>query len=203
MQAVINGEKKFVQLILERGADVNSKDDVGRTALIIAALYGNIKIIDILLAAGADITAQCDEGKSALMEFIENASVSEEDEDFLGFIRKLINAGAEDKSALRMAVEGQNKEVVKLVELGEIKMNKTALMTAIKNSDSSMVKLLLELGVNPILKSRKDNSALMEALFIGNNDVIKELIDGGKKLDWSHQGLSPLKICIQRNNITY
>ena len=52
----------------QAGADVNTSDDRGRTALMRAAFLGHDRCVEVLLDAGAEINAQDEVGRSALME---------------------------------------------------------------------------------------------------------------------------------------
>jgi len=47
-----------VQLLLDKGADVNTKDSDEETALFKASKFGNPDIVQILIDAGADVNAQ-------------------------------------------------------------------------------------------------------------------------------------------------
>ena len=50
--------RPLVQTILQNGADIESKDDIGETALINAALWGHIEIVELLLKNGANINVR-------------------------------------------------------------------------------------------------------------------------------------------------
>ena len=68
MGASDKGHRDIVQLLCERGADVNAKDKDGDTALHIAVRIGNIAVLELLLEQGANIEAtehRC--GDTALM----------------------------------------------------------------------------------------------------------------------------------------
>jgi len=52
--AAINGRESTVKLLLARGANVNARDFLGRSALDYAALNGRIRIVRLLLDKGAD-----------------------------------------------------------------------------------------------------------------------------------------------------
>ena len=54
-----------VKALLRAGAPVNTRDDAGESALMLAATVGNVKAVKRLLKAGADRTFLNKEGKSA------------------------------------------------------------------------------------------------------------------------------------------
>jgi ankyrin repeat protein len=62
--AVSNGDIETVRLILERGADINARQQNGFTALHGAAGAGRADLVELLLAHGADRHALTDDGKT-------------------------------------------------------------------------------------------------------------------------------------------
>ena len=55
MWAARNGRKDVVQVLLEKGADVNAKDKQGKNALDLARYYRQEHTKELLLKAGAGI----------------------------------------------------------------------------------------------------------------------------------------------------
>lgn len=85
--AVRCGDTKNVRLLLIGvGADVNAKDDIGWTALMIAVWLGNTEIAQLLIAKGTDVDAKDNNGDTAL---IKAAQCGETE-----LVRLLINFGA-------------------------------------------------------------------------------------------------------------
>ena len=65
--AAMNGREDTLRLLLRKDKEeINSKNNEGKTALIIAAEYGYTKIVEILLHNGADVALKSKEGKTAL-----------------------------------------------------------------------------------------------------------------------------------------
>jgi ankyrin repeat protein len=58
MFASIQGYAKMVALLLNAGADTETKGEKGATALFVAAEHGHAKCIELLLNAGADKEAR-------------------------------------------------------------------------------------------------------------------------------------------------
>jgi ankyrin repeat protein len=52
------GDLAAVQEELYKGADVNAKDDIGRTPLTHAAQFGRKEVAELLIANGADVKAK-------------------------------------------------------------------------------------------------------------------------------------------------
>jgi len=104
-------EKGFDDLVLamiERGVDVNARDDDGRTALLEAARHGHGGIVDTLVDAGAEVEALDRWGHSPLM-------MAEE----VAVMQRLVSAGADPerkdkngRTALSYAVAASNQAAV-------------------------------------------------------------------------------------------
>lgn len=113
----------IVSLLLEKGADVNSKDYQGNTPLILAASGGHTELVQLLLEEGADIQAKNNLGWTALMQ----AAVYRHPETMKFLLSK--GAIARDKA--------------------ENERNITPLMVACDSGVADSVKLLLEHGADP------------------------------------------------------
>jgi ankyrin repeat protein len=66
-QAVIESNEASVKLLLAEGAEVDARDEIGKTPLIIAADKGYFPIVQLLIQNGADINAQHNLHWTALM----------------------------------------------------------------------------------------------------------------------------------------
>lgn len=56
-----------IQALLAKGADVDTKDEYGITALMRASQHGHLKSVNLLLAKGSDVNATDKIGWTALM----------------------------------------------------------------------------------------------------------------------------------------
>lgn len=66
IDAAYEGNTETVKILLANGADVNAKDDEGRTALMTVAGEGHTGVAKTLLDHGADINTKDKDGKTAL-----------------------------------------------------------------------------------------------------------------------------------------
>ena len=96
------GDAEIVELLINKGAKVDARDDEGRTALFFAEVGS--KVFASLVAAGADINAKDYEGNSILMRNVSRSpSVAEVEELLrLGIEPHVRNEAGE--SALDLAV---------------------------------------------------------------------------------------------------
>jgi ankyrin repeat protein len=66
LAAVESGTLNEVTSLLERGANVDARDDFERTPLMMASLGGHSRITEVLIKAGADLDATAKYGQTAL-----------------------------------------------------------------------------------------------------------------------------------------
>ena len=115
LNAVKIGNTDTVQRRLAGGSDVNAIDEFGKTPILWAAEKGTKDIIRLLVAAKADVNQKTNgDGCTALMLAAEAGHKD--------VILILLNANAdinavnnESKSALVLAFESKNKEIVQLL----------------------------------------------------------------------------------------
>lgn len=61
-----HSEMSMARFLIDKGADVNLKNDYGRTALMLAAKYGQADMVELLLENGANVNAKDNNGRAAL-----------------------------------------------------------------------------------------------------------------------------------------
>jgi len=64
--AVMRGRMPVIDVLLSRGADVNSRTRMGTTPLHTAALYARVEVAELLIDAGADVNAVSTSGVTPL-----------------------------------------------------------------------------------------------------------------------------------------
>ena len=72
LDAAWDGDLASIEDLLDRGADIEARDDDETTALMAASYWGKVGAVKLLLNRGADIEARNDYGDTALMMAFEN-----------------------------------------------------------------------------------------------------------------------------------
>ena len=62
LKLVKTGDHKLLNRLISLGADVNTEDSNGNTALAIAAKFNRFNCVNSLIAAGADVNMSNNEG---------------------------------------------------------------------------------------------------------------------------------------------
>ena len=62
--AAQHGDRKTIEILLNAGADIETKDKLGYTSLHYAAQHGKLEAVEILFNAGADIEAKDEYSKT-------------------------------------------------------------------------------------------------------------------------------------------
>jgi len=178
--AVRIGDLTKVKAFLEKGADVNSKDASGQTALHIAALAGHKEIVELLLANGADVDIGERYYNRIAAEFAMNKGHDE--------IVKLLVSKGSNISALHLAIYLKDKaEARRLIEAGA-DVNKrtpygfTPLERAVSAGFKDIVELLIAKGADVNSRDNWDWTPLHSAVY-GHDEIVELLIAKGANVN--------------------
>ena len=157
IDAAMQGNKDAVRTLLKQGADVNTAQGDGMTALHWAAQKGDVELAKTLLYAGANVKAATRVGGyTPMLIAARNGNAA--------MIQTLAEAGADPNSATMNGT--------------------TALMFAAQAGSADAVKALIDRGADVNAKEKvKAETALMIAAAYGRTDVIRVLTTKGADLE--------------------
>jgi len=157
------GKYEHIKLLLINGADANSADIWGRTALMIAASKNSANIVKLLIDYGSDINKKINEiGWTPLMESVFSCRIITRHTQVLvntDIVKLLVQSGADLNATNECGI--------------------TALMLACVQRTHSIVSILIRAGANLDIADTNKYTALMHATFETNEAVVKDLLDSG------------------------
>jgi ankyrin repeat protein len=199
IQAAKKGNFSEVQTLLANGANVNSKDIHGMTALIAVSPTRHTEMVKLLLDKGADVNAET-AGFTAL-SFASSVGRTE-------IVKLLLDKGAnvnvipiDGVTPLISASSGGYVEIVKLLldKGADVNANPnnrlTALMFALGRGNTELTKLLLDRGADVNVKNNSGQTYLMIASRKGYTEIVKILLNKGADINIkSNDGNTALSI---------
>ena len=197
------GHPLVVQLLLDKGADIDARTELGQTPLMRAAARGKKETAQLLLEKGANKDARDKFGWTPLI----TAAVREKKE----IVQLLLEKGADidaSKSGwtpLMLATGGRNEKIVKLlVEKGadiqaKEKSSQTPLMIATRTGKKEIVQLLLEKGADIDARDEDGWTPLKTAAMKEKKEIVQLLLEKGADIHARNQnGQTPLMIAAWR-----
>ncbi|KAL6690214.1 hypothetical protein J3F84DRAFT_405362 [Trichoderma pleuroticola] len=189
------GHYAVVRLLLNKGANVEAKDEIGQTPLSWAAENGHEAVVKLLVKRRADVGTKGRYGETPILKAANNGHEAT--------VKLLVDKGADimardrlNRTPLLVAAENGHEAVVKLllergvdVEARHYLTGHTALLCAAENGHEAVVRLLLEKGANVDTKYKYGNTPLIFAadsrealvkLFLEKGANVKEMDRGGR-----------------------
>jgi uncharacterized protein len=192
------GDYEIVERLVEEGADLNVKDETGKTAVIAAADEGWLGITEYLLEHGADVNAKDNDGDTAL----DIAKFQEHD----NIVEVLLRFGARGASG-PSAKEKRDDEIYEgMAEANKFRDGEcygNELVIAACNGDLGRCKEILTLPVEEgglgllrvLGKDNQGNSALHLAAKNGHTEIVKLFLESGMGAEGKNsQGKAPLEL---------
>lgn len=181
--------RKGIEFLLSEGADIDVKDNNGKTPLHFAICNGNLEIVKFLVKGGADFNIAYENG--TVLD-LARSSRTENKEEVIKFFEEEVEI-EKKRTPLHYAVLNDNSEVLRfLLEKKHHDVNAkdsdnyTPLGFAIRGNRLKAVKLLLDYNANvdceclEILKS--NNAQAGELAYLLVNKLEKELAETKAKL---------------------
>ena len=189
MKASFHGHRDIVQLLYERGADINAKAQDGSTALHHAVEAGSLAVAKFLLKEGVSVDAKNSiHGGTALMDA---ASFGW---DSIAVV--LLQSGAnvsmtsyKGQTALSVAAYNGHERTAKILLNSGADLESrddegsTPLSVAARWDRVEMVRMLLAAGAKVNAFSLGGKTPLMKAAEMGNRASMEVLLDAGAKID--------------------
>jgi len=185
------GWNEGLEILLERGADLNIAGGVWGTGLSVAAYRGHRETIRWLLDHGANLSIS---GKGRYGHPLQSAAINANRS--LETMRLLVKHGADVRAqggrfryALQAAaLRGSPKSILLLIRMGADVNAKggrhhTALQAACAAGNEKVVKLLLRHGTNVNTRGGRHGSPLQAACVFGRPSTVRLLLQGGVDVD--------------------
>lgn len=218
--ACMAGDQEWVELLLQRGMDVNGLGYYYGTALQAASRVGNIEIVERLLNSGADVNTLHGVHGTALRA----AALGGHEE----LIRILIAHGADvnlrsqnwGESILHLALKSRNHATFNTLLVAGANMNtemenqQHILVSACGHGDTTLVELLLASGVDVNVSGTKPftyhsvpyekATPLNAACTAGHLSVVRLLLDHGADIEKTNgSSTTPLMAAIRGEKVEH
>lgn len=189
LEAAKRGDLPAVRTLVNQGANVNTTQGDGATALHWAAHWDNAEMANILVAAGAHVNAADDDGVTPLSLACLNGGP--------GMVGKLLDAGADPNVArvtgetplMTAAYSGDLPSVTLLlahgarIDVKEQLRGQTPLMLAVAANHADIAALLIAKGADVRARSTRNFTALLFAAQQGNLEIARMLLAAGSDVN--------------------
>lgn len=184
------GKTDIVKYLLEKGADINTKDREGSTPLQNAAAKGHFDIVKLLVEKGSDVNYKDDNGVTPIHFGCMSGNVD--------LVKYLVEKGADINAVSKIgrkpavdAVFGGNVEVLKYLESKGVNMKgleagagNTPLHIATGRGNIEMLKYFILKGYDVNKKNDASQTPFTWAIGGGNTEILRLFIENGADVNF-------------------
>ncbi|MGV8119577.1 MAG: ankyrin repeat domain-containing protein [Candidatus Xenobiia bacterium LiM19] len=199
--AAVKGSKDIAELLLSKGADINSKNNESQTPLHFAAFNGETQLVKMLLSKGAELNAKDCYGFTPLHNAASNGNKET--------VEYLISKGAginirtsRGSTPLHLAVSNNHRDAAQSMLSKGADVNakdekgRTPLHYA---SSKNAVYDLISQGAEVNIKSKDGDMPLHIAAGRNDDDTVEALIKNGADVSTrNNAGMTPLSMAMKR-----
>jgi ankyrin repeat protein len=202
------GKTDIVKYLLEKGADINTKDREGSTPLQNAAAKGHFDIVKLLVEKGSDVNYKDDNGVTPIHFGCMSGNVD--------LVKYLVEKGADINAVSKIgrkpavdAVFGGNVEVLKYLESKGVNMKgleagagNTPLHIATGRGNIEMLKYFISKGYDVNKKNDASQTPFTWAIGGGNTEILRLFIENGANVNFQDRlsGKTTLHFASVRGN---
>ncbi|MBW6478577.1 MAG: ankyrin repeat domain-containing protein [Bacteroidales bacterium] len=206
LEAVYNESLEDIERHLKQGADPDTTDFIGTTALMLAAIYGNEEITDLLLEYNADVNLADIEGMTTLLYALlySNEPIAAK---LLPLVDEIDQQNADGFTALIFISQTDNISFAQYaVERGANvnhtnRYGVTPLMYAAAFGNFYMIDLLHFHGADINHQSDDGSAAIHMAAYYGQEEIMGLLLELGADIDLKdNKGNTPLMYAVMAQN---
>jgi len=217
LRAVERNQTAIVKLLLNHGANSETRDKKGRTAVMTAAWKNHYHILHLLLVHGADVNAKDNRGRNVLHNLAADKKCDWGDSVIELLLKQNIAIdGKEGQDELKRTplhwacATGKLRLANTLLERPKIPANinaveireKTSLHIAAAHDRDDMVEMLLAYGADVKAKSDGGWTPLHNACEKGSEKIVRLLLAAGSDINAKLlNGMSPLHVAAQGGHI--
>ena len=202
VNASMSGNIDVVRDLIEKGADINGRDEQGNFPLYAAVVGDHADVVELLIKKGANVN-QSRAGN--VLPIIERNTTALHAASIVGnqaVVELLISAGADVNAFADLNEENEKRiknmlenpqtsrllkpETLNLLQAQLREIGVTPLMLASRSGNANIAALLLVRGADPNFQKPGSNTALIEAAIAGKRDVIDLLVR--RKADMNRVG---------------
>ena len=186
LDAAYGGSAKKVKELLQKGADINTKNEFGSTPFRLAVVGDNVNVVELFLKLGQDPNRESDKAipdGTPLMSAAANGNVK--------LLKLLLRYGAKPdyptsgKATALMSAIGHTEIFEILINHGanihaRDNYGRTVLIWAALHCTEEVVTLLCKIGADPEIKDNGGNTALTQAKNKGRSRIVELLTNCSK-----------------------